>query len=649
MTQRNCGRRPKSLYLSIPPLLALIATSCAKEPQDEEPVAQARAALTSVDVMGFESENSWATTTPGAVLARATTHTQGSYSLLLRPSTANGYTPIASTPLSTLSQVSPILAVDVMLPSQQANPWWYGSAQIYLNGPSIGIYSVFLGQTELTGKPLNQWVTLTFPLTNDLVARLLRPGYTDLTITFVLNVAVPTTGSYLVDNLRFLPLAANGCGGRPNGTSCGDDNACTLQESCQNGVCKAAATVTCKASDQCHRVGTCVPSTGVCTNPVKADGSTCNDANACTRTDTCQAGVCNGGNPLLCTAPDLCHLPGTCDPGTGACVGSAPVTCQPPDECHSAGTCDPATGCSIVAKPDGSACSQGGTVCLSGTCSALSGICIVRDNVTNMPNFADPDVGGGYAKLAVASVNDLDGLKLACTDAIYSNLLAQHCAVSDTPVTAQVATFNADGSPNSTTCDGDSCTQLRCPVLGACIVRDNVTDMPNYGDPDVAAGYAKQVVSGASSLDDLKTICTSAIFDSLLAQHCAGSNTVVTAQVVTFNADGSPNSTTCDDDRCTPLACPVLGACIVRDNVTDMPNYGDPDVAVGYAKQAVSGATSLEDLQLMCTSAIYDSLLAQHCVGSNTPVAAQVVTFNADGTPNSTTCDDSGCGTLACY
>ena len=42
-----------------------------------------------------------------------------------------------------------------------------------------------------------------FPLTNAQVTGLLQPGYTDLTITVVLNVQVPTTGVYFIDNLRF--------------------------------------------------------------------------------------------------------------------------------------------------------------------------------------------------------------------------------------------------------------------------------------------------------------------------------------------------------------------------------------------------------------------------------------------------------------
>ena len=44
--------------------------------------------------------------------------------------------------------------------------------------------------------------------------------------------------------------------------------------------------VTCAAQDQCHVAGACNAATGTCTNPVKADGASCNDGNACTQTDT---------------------------------------------------------------------------------------------------------------------------------------------------------------------------------------------------------------------------------------------------------------------------------------------------------------------------------------------------------------------------
>src|SRR5207247_5124932 len=102
-----------------------------------------------------------------------------------------------------------------------------------------------------------------------------------------------------------------------NGTSCNDGNACTQTDTCQSGTCTGSNPVVCTASDQCHVAGTCDTATGVCSNPTKANGSTCNDNNACTSGETCQNGTC--GSPtstVTCTALDQCHTAGTCDPST---------------------------------------------------------------------------------------------------------------------------------------------------------------------------------------------------------------------------------------------------------------------------------------------------------------------------------------------
>ena len=129
----------------------------------------------------------------------------------------------------------------------------------------------------------------------------------------------------------------------PNNTPCNADNsACTQNDSCQNGVCTAGSAVVCTASDQCHVVGTCNPSTGVCSNPAKADGTGCNaDSNACTQNDTCQAGLCTAGAPVVCTALDQCHT-GICNPTTGTCTNlDAPngIPCDDGNECTTGDTC----------------------------------------------------------------------------------------------------------------------------------------------------------------------------------------------------------------------------------------------------------------------------------------------------------------------
>lgn len=79
---------------------------------------------------------------------------------------------------------------------------------------------------------------------------------------------------------------------------------------------------------------------GVCEVP-GAEGAPCDDANACTQTDTCQSGVCVGSNPVVCAASDACHDVGTCNTGAGSC--------------------------SNPSKADGTACSTG--ICTAGVCT----------------------------------------------------------------------------------------------------------------------------------------------------------------------------------------------------------------------------------------------------------------------------------------
>jgi RHS repeat-associated protein len=82
-----------------------------------------------------------------------------------------------------------------------------------------------------------------------------------------------------------------------DGTTCNDGNACTRTDTCQSGNCTGSNPVTCTAQDQCHGVGTCDPSSGACSNPTLADGTTCSDGNSCTTGDACHGGSCTPGTP----------------------------------------------------------------------------------------------------------------------------------------------------------------------------------------------------------------------------------------------------------------------------------------------------------------------------------------------------------------
>jgi hypothetical protein len=125
-----------------------------------------------------------------------------------------------------------------------------------------------------------------------------------------------------------------------DGTPCDDGSACTQSDTCQAGICAGGNAVVCTALDTCHVPGQCDPVTGVCTNLEKPDAAACDDGDACTQADTCLSGVCVGGNPVVCHALDTCHAVGVCDGATGNCPNPS--------------------------KPDGAACADG--ACNTGVC-----------------------------------------------------------------------------------------------------------------------------------------------------------------------------------------------------------------------------------------------------------------------------------------
>ncbi|PYQ11620.1 MAG: hypothetical protein DMH00_07735 [Acidobacteria bacterium] len=129
---------------------------------------------------------------------------------------------------------------------------------------------------------------------------------------------------------------------KPDGSTCSDGNACTQTDTCQGGACTGANPVVCTPSDSCHDAGTCDTGTGLCSNPPKPDGSTCSDGNACTQTDTCQSGACSGANPVVCSASDQCHDAGTCNSGTGLCSNPPKpdgTTCEDGNPCTASDIC----------------------------------------------------------------------------------------------------------------------------------------------------------------------------------------------------------------------------------------------------------------------------------------------------------------------
>jgi len=111
-------------------------------------------------------------------------------------------------------------------------------------------------------------------------------------------------------------------------------------------------------SPECGAIAACNAGTGMCAAVPVANGTACDDGNACTQMDSCQDGMCNGGDA---------------------------VVCPPVGECE-VGLCDAANGvCSPVPKPDNTPCAGG--VCLAGVCQI--------EGPTSSSSATGTGVGGG--------------------------------------------------------------------------------------------------------------------------------------------------------------------------------------------------------------------------------------------------------------
>ena len=289
-----------------------------------------------------------------------------------------------------------------------------------------------------------------------------------------------------------------------------NDNAtsllCVQGNSCLAGVCNGNVPVVCSVADQCHLQGTCNTVTGICApNPPKVDGASCTDGTACTGSDSCQAGVCTGTNPVVCTAADQCHDQGTCDAITGicapnppkvdgapctdgngctqsdscqsgACTGTNPVVCTPADQCHDQGTCSTITGTCAPNPPkvDGSPCTDGNACTQSDSCQA--GVCtganaVVCPTADQCHEQSTCDTTAGTCAPNPAKV---DGAP--CTD-------GNACTQSDTCVAGVCQSGGALSCDDVDACTADSCDSvLGCVHTGSC--DGGVADAPPAAAPD---------------------------------------------------------------------------------------------------------------------------------------------------------------------
>ena len=182
--------------------------------------------------------------------------------------------------------------------------------------------------------------------------------------------------------------------GQPD--ACDDGNLCTLGDVCATGQCTGTPQDCSVWADACH-LGLCDPATGTCRAETLADGTSCDDGEACTGDGSCSDGVCASGPLLDCDDGNGCTLD-SCDSQTG-CV-NAPDTgatcddgnqCTEGDSCGATGLCDGSTLANGTPCDDEVACTADDS-CEAGVCGGLTVDCSGLDDACNV-GFCNPTSG----------------------------------------------------------------------------------------------------------------------------------------------------------------------------------------------------------------------------------------------------------------
>lgn len=174
---------------------------------------------------------------------------------------------------------------------------------------------------------------------------------------------------------RSCDLTTNTCVSTPvaDGTSCDDGDACTLDDGCQAGTCVPGSVKDCSGESDLCNDGVCRAADGVCIKQPKSNGTSCNaDNDNCTVGDSCQNGVCTPGAGLDCRGlEDQCNR-GVCQ-SNGAC-GKEPKADDTP------------------CLADGNFCNVVGA-CRNGTCVAGAALTCAASDACHTAGVCDPSTG----------------------------------------------------------------------------------------------------------------------------------------------------------------------------------------------------------------------------------------------------------------
>ena len=298
------------------------------------------------------------------------------------------------------------------------------------------------------------------------------------------------------------------------GGACDDGDLCTVGDFCAQGVCQAGGGApTCDDGDPCTE-DYCDAAKGGCATKTAPGSPACDDGNPCTVGDVCAFGACKEGSDALdcdddnecttnfcsegvgcqttpktgqaCDDQDACTSGDVCD-AQGTCAGTT-MTCDDSNGCTD-DSCSSAVGCvyqpNVLGCDDGDACTSA-DVCASGSCGGNPLDCDDGNPCTS--DFCHTQDGCQTTPLTGSPCNDGD----ACTDNDFCD--AQGLCGGDAVVCDDSNGCTDDScdslagcvyEPNGNPCDDDDpCTVGdTCGLGGSCVSGGGEPDCPEGAGP----------------------------------------------------------------------------------------------------------------------------------------------------------------------
>ncbi len=130
-----------------------------------------------------------------------------------------------------------------------------------------------------------------------------------------------------------------------DGVACDDGAWCTVDDACVGGACQPGQPLDCsEAGDSVCVVGVCDDTLDTCVGEAASDGIFCSDDDACTVGDHCEAGVCTSSPKDCGDFDDQCNL-GACVLGQCQANPTVGESCDDGSNCTLGDKCDPGGAC----------------------------------------------------------------------------------------------------------------------------------------------------------------------------------------------------------------------------------------------------------------------------------------------------------------